>query len=287
MTFPTTIMTGVTIADADLDGLQAAQVNPYGKLLPRQIAANEFRAVEGNLAINDTMRSQHFAGIVDNANPATCIGTFDNYSASDKGLRLVYATGALDERKIKLQPQFDLNHADLGDDDANLLIYMWLTEKAAAISGTHAIAGYGVATSEFAQWYFDYIVGTGYRFRCMGTPYTAQAQITFGELADDTPALLAAHLYPDAVDPTTFKCDAYLNGVLHQTASAKPDYPFNDPSGATWAGNPAFPILGRRSGYTTGHDVVVHGIGLARITEHDDVAAFLAAEYALNAAALA
>ncbi len=93
--------------------------------------------------------------------------------------------------------------------------------------------------------------------------------------------------HPYANDVTKFQVDAYLNGILHQTASTFPPYPFLDISGASWAGNPAHPIIGRRSGYSMGHDAVVHGIGLARITEHDDVAAFLAEEYALNATALA
>ncbi|WP_146592195.1 hypothetical protein [Puniceibacterium confluentis] len=274
MSFPTMVL-GATISDADLPGLQAAQVNPYGPLLPRTVAAYEFQALTGDLAISDTVASQTFL-----ANPATVSGAFANWSAGDKGLRLNVPTGAINEQKIELPAQFDLNDPSNGADDANLLVTIWITQKAAAGSGLHAIAGYGVQVGEFAQWYLDFNAATpGYRFYVIGTPYTVQAQIQFGPLADDVPTLFAAHIHPDPLEPGCFLVDAYLDGEFFATSAVSPDYPFNAPDGASWGGYPEAPVLGRRTGYGTGHDVVVHSLVLSRVVASNDVPTYLSDLY--------
>lgn len=287
MSFPTNILTGTTIADADLPGLQAAQVNPYGTLLRRHISVQEFRALSGNLAINDTIPSRHFGGVVNGDNPATCIGTFDNYAASDKGLRLLYVTGAITERKIRLPDQFDLNHADHGGNATNILMYFWLTEKVRATANIHAIAGYGYQTTSAAQWMFDYDgAADNYRIR-VANAASGYCTKDFGPFADDAPTLVGVHIRPIIAGSNFWKITGYVNGVSVGDGDITPAFPFKDLSAVDWLGNPPYPIIGRRGGYNVGHDCVVHTVGLARITGDDDVAAFMAAEYAKNAAALA
>lgn len=287
MTFPLSVLSGATIADADLEGMTAAQVNAYGTLLPRHLAVYEFRTVTGNLSIDDVIRSQHFGGVVDNARPATCIGDFDSFNASDKGIRISYPTGAIGEEKVRLDDLFDLGHADHGGDDTDVVVYVWLTEKVKAGANTHALVGYGYQTTVDAQWMFDFDgAGDNYRIRLIpdggGT-----CTFNFGGITNNEPTLFAFHLKPVSTGSAFFKVDAYLNGVKVGEGDTTPAWPLNDLSAVSWLGNPPYPIIGRRGGYNVGHEVVIHTVGLARITEHDDVAAFLAAEYALNATALA
>ncbi len=288
MTYPTTILSGLTVADADLAGVRAAQVNPYGRLLPRSMSAFEFRAVAGNLAINDQVRSQHLKGQLNNENPAICIGNFNNYAAANKGL--LSSGQEVYSQKIQLPAHFDLRNSMYDASNTNVLIYIWLTQKTKATSGSHSITGYGYANVTNAQWYLAYNLnsGAGYQMRVVSSGLSLVGH-DFGEIADDTPTLFGLHCRPVEDDPLRFTVDAYLDGVLAGTSATKGVWPINDLSGFDgWLAQPDCPVIGYRGGYNNlGHEIVVHSLGMARITEFDDVAAFMADEYAANAAALA